>query len=443
MASSETDKILELLFAFNMEKSYNENDNYSLLGVIIDKMMELTCADAGTLYIVDDNKLRFRIIRNKTLGLSIGENDDIILPSIVLNEKDINNYSAYAAISKEIVLVDDVYADGRYTGAKSYDGFTGYKTKSILLFPLINTVGNVIGVIQLLNATDKRTGRVRSFSGLINRDILQAVANISANVLSNVLYVKQLVDTLAERERIRSELAIANSIQTSVLPTVFPNRREFGIYAHIDAAKDVGGDFYDFFTMDDDRQAIVIGDVSGKGVPAALFMMVARTIIKNEAKYGLNTGDIFNRVNKQLCEENEACLFVTAFIGIYHVQTGILQYTNAGHNFPILRQANGGTEFLKDAVSRVLAVVDSTEYTSVEKSLDPGDILLLYTDGITEAFNTDDEQFSEERLFSLVATSNPDGTQSLVDTIVTEVERFSAGAERHDDITMLALKRNL
>jgi len=440
MKATDVEKILDVVNAFNNEKDY-----YGLLGVILDKMMELTAADAGTLYVVEGRVLHFRIVRNKTLGLHRNVNDANDMPPIVLDEDNIVNVSAYVAIHNEIVSIDDVYSDARFNfaGTKKYDAATGYHSHSMLVFPLTaatETETEVIGVIQLINSIDSRTGAIRSFKGIIEPSILPALAKVSAAPLANMLYIKRLTETLIERERIRNELAIAQSIQSSVLPHVFPERKEFDIYAFMRPAKEVGGDFYDFFFIGENTLAVVMADVSGKGVPAALFMVIAKALIKNNACGGKSPAEVFETVNKALCENNDANMFVTAFMGYVDLRSGRFVYVNAGHNPPLIRRGVGNYEFFQTKCSFVLAGFEGIPYKEEDTILRPGDRLYLYTDGVTEAMNKDGALYSDPRLLEAVNQYKHHSPRELLASVKNDVDAFVGDVEQADDMTMLSLE---
>ncbi|MDO4563365.1 MAG: SpoIIE family protein phosphatase [Clostridia bacterium] len=257
------------------------------------------------------------------------------------------------------------------------------------------------------------------------------------------LLAQQVKDT-KERQRIGAELSIATQIQTSTLPCIFPpypDRKEFSIFAQMRTAKEVGGDFYDFFFVDEDNLAIVIADVSGKGVPAALFMMISRILIKTFAQQSLSPSEIFTKTNEHLCEDNATGMFVTAWLGIFNIKTGVIRYVNAGHNKPLIRRASR-YDWLNAKPCFVLGGMEAVKYTEHETRLEAGDALFLYTDGVTEACNMKQELFSDERLISLlnsadVSCLNPD---ALLPRISREIDTFAEGAEQADDITMLGVK---
>ena len=257
-------------------------------------------------------------------------------------------------------------------------------------------------------------------------------------------HIEELTTVTAEKERIGAELDVATKIQKDMLPSifpVFPDQKEFAIYATMDPAKEVGGDFYDFFMIDDSHLAVVMADVSGKGVPAALFMVIAKTVIKNQALAGDAVEQVFMRANDQLCENNGESLFVTAFMGVLDLKTGEFTYVNAGHNPPLIRRKGGDYEYLQVDSGFVLAGLEGMPYSSASLTMEPGDSLYLYTDGVTEALNMEQELYGEERLRKALNTeiAKELGVRALLPYIRAELEQFAQGAEQADDITMLAL----
>ena len=242
--------------------------------------------------------------------------------------------------------------------------------------------------------------------------------------------------------RIGAELEMAEKIQKDMLPNIFPTFSEsevFDLYASMTPAREVGGDFYDFFMIDDDRLALVIADVSGKGIPAAMFMMTAKTVIKDYALTTEDTAEIFNIVNNRLCENNEAGMFATAWIGILNLKTLVLQYTNAGHNYPLIQRCGKPSELLKDKHGLFLGCMDGIMYKKSEITLSKGDRLLLYTDGITESHSKEGELYGEERLISVLDDISAQSGESALQSILKDVGRFSEGEDQFDDITMSVL----
>jgi len=255
-------------------------------------------------------------------------------------------------------------------------------------------------------------------------------------------YLKDLKETTASKERIESELKIAHEIQMSMVPKTFPpfpERREFDIYATLVPAREVGGDFYDFFFIDEQRLCFAIGDVSGKGVPAALFMALTKTLFRvTGGRQNAAAGLILSRLNTEICRDNDSCMFVTAFCGILDVQTGQVDYSNAGHNLPYV-MSNGVVTALSNKGGMALGVADSANYGAGQIVLKPGDRLVLYTDGVTEAMDRKNELFSEGRLEATLRGVNGRNSHEVVDRVVKDVQRFAADAPQSDDITLLVL----
>ncbi|MDY3785904.1 MAG: PP2C family protein-serine/threonine phosphatase [Eubacteriales bacterium] len=255
------------------------------------------------------------------------------------------------------------------------------------------------------------------------------------------LLERQIKDS-ADKQQIASELSVATHIQTSMLPRIFPAfpaQKEFDIYAMTNPAKEVGGDFYDFFLVDDDHLAVVVADVSGKGIPAALFMVIAKTLIKDHAQRGTSPDVVFTEVNRLLCEANDEGMFVTAWLGVLELSTGHLSYVNAGHNPPLLRRAGGGYDYLRTRSGFVLAGVEETRYRSCSLELAPGDALFLYTDGVTEATDAEKQLYGEERLAAALNSHKDYAPKELLSAVRDDVEAFVGQAPQFDDITVLSL----
>lgn len=256
-------------------------------------------------------------------------------------------------------------------------------------------------------------------------------------------YIQELTETTAAKQRLESELAIARDIQMGMVPKsfpAFPGRAECDIYAALEPAREVGGDLYDFFFMDADRLCFVIGDVSGKGVPAALFMARTITLIKATAREVASPDEIMDRVNKELAHGNDSCMFVTVFCGILDVATGELCYVNAGHNPPLILREGRGAEFLAGGECTVLGIEDDTRFSTARIALRPGDGIFLYTDGVTEAFNGEREMFSEERLREEVSARRGNSAADMAGGLLQKVHAHAAGAPQSDDITVLVIR---
>ncbi|MCW9066486.1 MAG: SpoIIE family protein phosphatase, partial [Ignavibacteriaceae bacterium] len=242
---------------------------------------------------------------------------------------------------------------------------------------------------------------------------------------------------------LQQELDIANVIQTSILPKTFPafpDRKEFDIYAKMLPAKEVGGDLYDFFLIDKYRLGVVIGDVSGKGIAAALLMAVCKTLLKATAYKGIPADNILSEVNNILFEESPSNMFVTVFYGVLDTRSGAFEYSNGGHNSPYLISSDGKVQPLADIGGMLLGALKDMEYVSNVIMLKPGESLFFYTDGVTEAFNKDNEEFQESRLEQILDNKNSLNTNDLVHHVFENVQAFANGVEQSDDITCLALK---
>ncbi len=255
-------------------------------------------------------------------------------------------------------------------------------------------------------------------------------------------YIRDLSETIASKERIESELKIAHEIQMGILPKVFPpfpEREEFDLWAVMKPAREVGGDFYDFFFMDHDHLCIAIGDVSDKGVPAALFMSMTKTLIQAKSTEGMAPHEVVAALQEDLVSNNPSMMFVTLFLGILDTHTGEFVYCNAGHNPPYVIRSDGGTTRLEMTGGVALGVVDDFDYQSCSIRLQPGDGVLLYTDGVTEAMDADGNLFSETRLEELLAEMDPRTESDFLEKIMERLRAFSGAAPQSDDITMVHL----
>ena len=237
--------------------------------------------------------------------------------------------------------------------------------------------------------------------------------------------------------RMESELEVGKNIQMSMLPNNEFSNQSIEIYAYLAPAKEVGGDFYDFFFVDDNHIGLVVGDVSGKGVPAALMMAVCKTLLKSHSNGSYSTAEIMTIVNNEMARENNNYMFVTIFMAILNIKTGELKYTNAGHNPTYIKRTNGSIEKLSDLHGPVVAAVEDLKYKESTKTLNKGEFLFLYTDGIPEAHNNNEEMYTDESLEQFLLNDNFSSPKSTVQNIINLVEEFENGAERFDDITAL------
>ena len=306
---------------------------------------------------------------------------------------------------------------------------------------------NAIADASQRYAEDKRRGSDESdhFSSLHIKtgDEIENLSLVMADMEQDLsAYVEDLMRITAEKERIGTELSLATRIQGDMLPNIypaFPERAEFDIYASMDPAKEVGGDFYDFFLVDDDHLCMVIADVSGKGVPAALFMMASKIILQNNAKMGKSPAQILTDANAAICANNRERMFVTVWLGILEISTGKLTAANAGHEYPALKAADGGFALYTDKHGFVVGGMPGVRYKEYELRLKRGDKLFVYTDGVPEATNAKEELFGTERMLEALNREADAEPEQLLKNVRAAVDGFVEGAVQFDDLTMLCL----
>ena len=274
-------------------------------------------------------------------------------------------------------------------------------------------------------------------------ELIRLADSINTMETDMVNYMESLTEITSEKERISTELSLATRIQLDSLPTVFPpfpDRHEFDIYASMEPAREVGGDFYDFFLIDDDHLYMAIADVSGKGIPAALFMMVSRIVLAHNARLGRSPGEILEETNTGLCDHNEEEMFVTVWVGILEISTGRLTAANAGHEYPVLKKPDGGFALLKDRHGLVLGAMEGSRYREYELILEPGTKLFLYTDGVPEATDAESRLFGSERMLAAL-NEDPEATpETVLKNVRRAVDGFVQDAEQFDDLTMMCLE---
>lgn len=294
--------------------------------------------------------------------------------------------------------------------------------------------------------------KINSSLSCITEGKLDTVVDVRSHVEFDALSndINSTVDTLKRyisdaAARIDAELAFAKAIQHSALPSVFPpypNRTEFEIQATMHTAKEVGGDFYDFYFVDEDTLAFLVADVSGKGIPAAMFMMTSKTLLKSYAESGMSVEEVFTTANEKLCEGNDAGMFVTAWMGFLNIKTGNVIYANAGHNPPAVKHADGSFTYLKSRPGLVLAGMEGIRYRKNELQLEPGDVIYLYTDGVTEATDSGNNLYGEERLLGILNQNAGATPNAVCDAVKADVDAFAGEAPQFDDITMLTILYN-
>ncbi|MCR5067629.1 MAG: PP2C family protein-serine/threonine phosphatase [Erysipelotrichaceae bacterium] len=279
--------------------------------------------------------------------------------------------------------------------------------------------------------------------GIRSQDEIEQLArSMSAMEKDLISYENEIVTLTKDKERIRTELSLARNIQHDTLPTTFPpfpEREDIDIYAVIDPAREVGGDFYDLFLVDDDHLALVVADVSGKGIPAALFMMVSKILINTTSQSELSPARVLAKVNELLCSNNKEEMFVTVWLAIVDLKTGIVTHANAGHENPLVCH-NGEWSYIMDKHGLVLSALDGIQYTDYTLQLQDGDWLFQYSDGVPEAANTANELFGDERLLESCRKASLNSTAGFLKSIQIDIDEFVGEAEQFDDITMLAYR---
>lgn len=393
----------------------------NLLQVIAQKTTEVMEADLSSLFVYDEkrNELWSKIAQK------LGQLKEIRFPVEMGIAGDV-------AKTRKGANIADVYADPRFNA--DFDRQTGYRTRSILCLPMISSsTGKLIGVIQVLN---KRGGQVFDER---DESLLAALGSHAAVALERA----QLTDAYVEKQRIEEALKLAHDIQMSMLPkrfSPFPNAPAIDLYAAMEPAKEVGGDFYDFAFTDDHHLYFAIGDVCDKGIPAALLMAVTKTLLKVTASKGTLPDAILHEVNEELCRDNDSCNFVTLFCGIVNTETGEVLYADAGHNPPLLSQRGKGICFLEKSKGIAVGIKEDALFTMQSLRLQPGDFLFLYTDGVTEAMNEKEELFSQERLQREIMIGQEQSSQEMVTGIMQQLTTFCQGMSQADDITMMVLR---
>ena len=270
--------------------------------------------------------------------------------------------------------------------------------------------------------------------------LAESFADISAKTQT---YIRHIMEITAEKERIGTELELATKIQADMLPNIFPpfpGRKELDIFATMEPAKEVGGDFYDFFLIDDDHLAMVMADVSGKGVPAALFMMMSKILVNNNTMLCDFPNEVLERVNDQICKNNEEDMFVTVWLGILTISTGHVVASNAGHEYPVIKKKEGEFEILKDRHSFVIGGMPDISYRKYDFELEHGGTLFLYTDGVPETTDSDNVLFGTDRMLEVLNREPEADASKVIHNVYAALKEFAGDAPQFDDITMMAIK---
>ncbi|MGA2599720.1 MAG: SpoIIE family protein phosphatase [Bryobacteraceae bacterium] len=384
-----------------------------LFDLILDLSVDAAGAARGVLMTLENGELQVRSTKGQGLRISTHVRD------LVIHEK-------------RSLLVRDAMVD---SDLATHESIVLTQIRSMMAVPL-QTEDRVIGLIYLDSSHFVKEFTKQDLS------LLTVMANMAAVRIENARLAE-----VEQSERLRaSELEHAAMIQRSMLPSQFPpfpDRTDFDLHATMVPAKEVGGDLFDFFLLDPERLGFVVGDVSGKGVPAALFMAIVRTLLRAAAHHQASPGACLTYVNQTLLEQQGSGMFVTLFYGILHTRTGVIEYSNAGHNPPYAFSREGQLRTLAERGGPMLGVFEGFQYTSRRTELGSGEGVLVFTDGVTEAFNSKGEFFGDSRLEAYLAAHAARPVEELVRGLHAEVERFGAGVPRADDITVLALQRKI
>ena len=313
----------------------------------------------------------------------------------------------------------------------------------------LKTVTNAIGIYKENKSSEEVRNRLdKNLSGTCSLFVRRnEIGKLSSDIaeLANEMdaHVNRIQQISAENEHINTELKIASDIQMGMLPhnfPAFPDRKEFDLYASMNPAKEVGGDFYDFFLADDDHLVLVIADVSGKGIPAALFMMASKIVIHNMALQELRPSRILELVNKEICKSNPLEMFVTVWLGVLEISTGKLVASNAGHEIPAVKNGSGDFCLYTDPHGLVIGAFDKSQYTDYEINLEPGSKIFLYTDGVAEANDTSQQLYGTKRLINVLSANKEKVPKELLKSVEDDVNVFTNGEQQFDDLTMLCME---
>ncbi len=455
--------ILPLGIALSTEKNLDH-----LLERILLEAKKLCNADAGTMYLCTAEKqLKFSIMITDSLNIALGgtTGKEIPFPPISLVDKrtgapNYHNVSTYVAICGHSVNIPDIYhaKDFDFTGTMEFDKRMGYRSISNLTVPLKNHLGEVIGVIQLFNAQNLMTNQVVPFNAY-----QQLVVESLASQAAVSLNTQELLRRQEILVKIEHDVQVGRQIQADFLPDVLPQPEGWEIEAFFQPAREVAGDFYDAFLIDDNQVGFVIADVCDKGVGAALFMALTRSLIRafgwinnrtnprsegtspenqmlDFIAMGLDPIALTNNYIAQIHEKMN--MFVTLFFGMLDPERGVLTYINAGHNPPVLLDSTGKIKARLTLTGPAVGMLPNITYTSRQLTIEPGDVLFLFTDGVPETHNPAGKLFTEKRMLELLSEPTPDAAV-LIKRIVHELKDFMSTANPFDDITMLALRRRL
>ena len=376
----------------------------------------------------------------KTLGWTV----------VSVVEKEITNQPTEAMLN-QYQTINDGALTSYEQGAKRLTKTAFVLTLIVVLFAVAGALGLASRVVKPLERMTKRINTLSESDQAFEmeeayrtNDEIEILAESFATISKRTRdYINQITQITAEKERISTELALATRIQADMLPNIFPafpERPEFDVYASMDPAKEVGGDFYDFFLIDETHLGLVIADVSGKGVPAALFMMISKILVQNYAMTGRSPAEVLNAVNNQICSNNREEMFVTAWFGILDTVTGKITAANAGHEYPAIMQCGERFELVKDKHGLVIGGMEGVRYKEYELTLTPGSKLFLYTDGVPETTNAHNEMFGTDRMLAALNLEPDAAPEQILRHVRGAVDDFVKDAQQFDDLTMLCVE---
>ena len=365
-------------------------------------------------------------------------------------ETELTNQPTENMLKNYEAINDGALGSYRESSAKSTRSFMVL----VMILVVLASIGALVVAARIVKPVEHMTRRINSLSGSDSifemekvyrtGDEVEILAEAFADVSRRTReYIRQITEITAEKERISTELALATRIQADMLPNIypaFPDRPEFDIYASMNPAREVGGDFYDFFLVDDDHLCMMIADVSGKGVPAALFMMASRIILAGNAKQGKSPAQILSDTNATICQNNREEMFVTVWLGILEISTGRLTAANAGHEYPVIMQAGGRFELFRDKHGFVIGGMEGVRYKEYELQLEPGAKLFLYTDGVPEATDAENRHFGTDRMLEALNADTKASNEEMLRNLRQAVNDFVQDAEQFDDITMMGFE---
>ena len=447
----------------SMIEAESQSKINDIIRVMKENFQQIKIAKTGTIFLFNNSgniliqpseKFAKSISKNLIAKIIKSHKDNLFL-SLVLNGKEINAYTAHIKALdwyiSALVPVEEIKAPASRL-AERLSAIIG----------VIFLIGFIILNIAIRRFASPLKSLTRKLKDIPNKDLTAEEFTLN---LKNDVYTKrkdevgalaasfiymfqelqkninQLVATTVAKEKIESELNVARDIQLGILPKIFPpypEKKEFDLHAYLEPAKEVGGDLYDFFLLDENHLCISIGDVSGKGVPAALFMAITTTLIKTYSEIKQPISEIMTKINNVLSKDNPNCMFVTLLIGVLDIRTGELKYANAGHNPPLIK--SGDRIFYQQGLSGPVAgALEDIKFKELSLTLKKGDTLFLYTDGVTEAMNTQKELYSTERLEKFIASSECTNAEDVIKEVKNDIITFAGDEPQYDDITMLSL----